>query len=186
MDRHAPSLPLAHSLSATQSALHVTSALSILCAANEPLKDGNQADSAVDHGSSSDSDVDEDKPFVLTSGAVTGKPTPALTATAQSRASFGDLLCNQTVMLAAGLYTLLGFVTCIYNEVLPIWSINTQEHGGVNFDSADIGKLNIGAGVMVMVWQVRHSGDLAFPCVRARHDVDESTCICAGGCFLDV
>ncbi len=35
-------------------------------------------------------------------------------------------------------------------QVLPIWSINIPGNGGVAFDSADIGLLNIGAGIVVV------------------------------------
>ncbi len=45
--------------------------------------------------------------------------------------------------------------TSIYNEVLPVWSPVAPKYGGISFDSADIGVLNIVGMGVVTLWQVR-------------------------------
>jgi hypothetical protein len=44
-----------------------------------------------------------------------------------------DVLCDRTVQLTCWLYAILGFLWVIYEEVFPLWSLNSPESGGLSF-----------------------------------------------------
>ena len=81
-------------------------------------------------------------------------------------ASYLRLLRDPIVFGAVGLYTAMGSVGIVTQELFPLYSINPPSRGGFDLTAADLGLLNVAAGVPLLLFQL-----LLFPVLSRRFGV---------------